>query len=50
MSLYEVLEIKQNATLQEIKKSYRNLAKKYHPDKNQERNTTEHFRKINYAY
>lgn len=50
MSLYEVLEIKQNATLQEIKKSYRNLAKKYHPDKNQDRNTTEHFRKINYAY
>lgn len=29
---YEVLEIKENATKEEIQKSYRRLAKKYHPD------------------
>jgi DnaJ-class molecular chaperone len=49
MSLYEVLEVKKNASLIEIKKSYRRLAKIYHPDKNKE-DTTEQFRKINYAY
>ncbi|HNZ87953.1 MAG TPA: DnaJ domain-containing protein, partial [Methanofastidiosum sp.] len=31
---YEVLEINKNATDDEIKKSYRRLAKKYHPDLN----------------
>ena len=30
---YEILEIKQNATEDEIKQAYRNLVKKYHPDK-----------------
>jgi curved DNA-binding protein CbpA len=50
MSLYQVLEIKPNVTLQEIKKSYRRLAKLYHPDKNNDIDTTEKFRKINYAY
>ena len=29
---YEVLEINENATKEEIQKSYRKLAKKYHPD------------------
>lgn len=31
---YEILNIKQNATFAEIKKSYRKLVVKYHPDKN----------------
>lgn len=31
--LYDVLEIKRNATQDEIKKSYRKLARLYHPDK-----------------
>lgn len=32
---YEILEVDKNATLREIKKSYRRLALIYHPDKNQ---------------
>ena len=33
MSLYEILKLKPNATLPEIKKSYRELARVWHPDK-----------------
>lgn len=32
--LYKILEVTENASVQEIKKKYRRLAKKYHPDKN----------------
>jgi len=32
--LYKLLEVESTATNDEIKKAYRNLAKKYHPDKN----------------
>ena len=31
---YELLEVPRNAEKSEIKKSYRQLSKKYHPDKN----------------
>ncbi|GAB4845858.1 hypothetical protein Ancab_024862 [Ancistrocladus abbreviatus] len=31
-SLYDVLKVKRNASLMEIKMAYRNLAKLYHPD------------------
>jgi hypothetical protein len=33
-SLYEILEIEKTASLEEIRKSYRKLSLKYHPDKN----------------
>jgi hypothetical protein len=33
---YDILEVKTKATESEIKKSYRELAKKYHPDKNKD--------------
>ena len=32
-SAYKILEINKSATVDEIKKAYRNMAKKYHPDK-----------------
>ncbi len=49
---YEVLGVSQNATQQEIKKAFRDLAKIYHPDLTQN-NKDEHkiiFQKINNAY
>lgn len=46
---YEILELDKTATQQEIKSSYRTLAKKYHPDKNQGQHA-EKFRDIAEAY
>lgn len=34
MDFYELLGIKRDATKEEIKKAYREMAKKYHPDVN----------------
>lgn len=44
---YKILEIKQSATLDEIKKAYRTLSKRYHPDMN--KNGVEQFKSINEA-
>jgi curved DNA-binding protein CbpA len=44
---YKILEIKQSATLDEIKKAYRTLSKRYHPDMN--KNGIEQFKSINEA-
>ncbi len=49
-SLYETLEISENATAAEIKKAYRALAKKYHPDMNKDPKAEEKFKEINAAY
>ncbi|MSS78207.1 molecular chaperone DnaJ [Anaerococcus sp. WCA-380-WT-2B] len=48
---YEVLEIGQDASSADIKKAYRKLAKKYHPDLNPDDETaTVKFQEINEAY
>jgi len=48
---YETLGIKRDATQEEIKKSYRALAKKYHPDTNPDNKLAEDkFKEINEAY
>jgi curved DNA-binding protein len=49
-SLYDTLEINENATENEIKKAYRKLAKKYHPDICKEKECEEKFKEINAAY
>jgi len=49
-SLYETLEVSENATASEIKKAYRKLAKKYHPDVNKTKEAEEKFKEINAAY
>ena len=50
MSLYNTLEIDANSSLQEIRKSYRRLARRYHPDKCREENAVKKFQEISYAY
>ena len=49
-SLYELLDIPKSSTNEEIKKKYRRLALKYHPDKNPDNvEAEEMFKKINHA-
>ena len=48
---YEVLGISKDASEQEIKKAYRKMAMKYHPDKNQgNKESEEQFKEVNEAY
>lgn len=49
--LYEILGVEKNASEAEIKKAYKRLAMKYHPDKNQgDKQAEEKFKEINGAY
>jgi hypothetical protein len=47
---YKILEVTESATQVEIKKSYRSLAKKYHPDKSSAPSAAQLFSEINEAY
>lgn len=55
-SAYKILEITRNATNDELKKAYRKMAKKYHPDKleglgeEHKKGANEKFQKIQAAY
>ncbi len=46
---YDVLGVAKDASKEEIKKAYKKLAKKYHPDLNKESDATEKFKEINEA-
>ncbi|HEY7770064.1 DnaJ domain-containing protein, partial [Longimicrobium sp.] len=48
---YRILDVAENATPDEIKKSYRKLAKQYHPDANaSDAAAAERFKEISEAY
>ncbi len=47
---YEVLGVNRSATEDDIKKAYRGLAKKYHPDVSSEKNTEAKFKEVQEAY
>ncbi|MAE42933.1 molecular chaperone DnaJ [Candidatus Woesearchaeota archaeon] len=46
---YKILGVDKTATKEEIKKAYKNLAKKHHPDLNKEEGSTEKFKEISEA-
>ena len=50
MNAYAVLGISHNASDVEIKKAYRQLAKEYHPDRNESKEAVQRFREISEAY
>ncbi|MCK0471603.1 molecular chaperone DnaJ [Halalkalibacter sp. APA_J-10(15)] len=47
---YEVLGVDQNASVDEVKKAYRKLARKYHPDVNKEADAEAKFKEVKEAY
>src|SRR4030042_686282 len=47
---YEVLGVDRSASEEEIKKAFRKLAFKYHPDHNRNHDAEERFKEINEAY
>lgn len=52
MDYYKILGLSKNATQEEIKKAYRKLAMKWHPDKNKDNahNAEQKFKEISEAY
>lgn len=50
MNPYEILGIPNNSELEDVKKAFRKLALRYHPDKNKDPEATEKFKEISAAY
>ena len=48
--LYEVIGLQKGASEQDIKRAYRKLAAKYHPDVNNDKGSDEKFKEITTAY
>jgi curved DNA-binding protein len=47
---YEVMGLERNATQDEVKRAYRKLARKYHPDVSKEADAEERFKEVGEAY
>jgi curved DNA-binding protein len=47
---YKILGVERAASDEDIKKAYRKLARKYHPDVSKEKNAEEHFKEVQEAY
>ena len=51
MDYYKILDVDKNASKEDIKKAYRKMAMKYHPDRNKgNKEAEEMFKKANEAY
>ncbi len=47
---YEVLELRRDASTEDVKKAFRRLALQYHPDRNREPEASDRFKEVNEAY
>ena len=43
---YDILGVEKNANSNDIKKAYRSLSLKYHPDRNKDESATETYKKL----
>lgn len=50
LGYYEILQVSQYTDMEVIKRSYRDLAKAWHPDNNHDENATDIFQKLSIAY
>ena len=50
MNYYKILDVDTNASPEQIKKAYRKMAMKYHPDRNKNDDAEERFKEIGKAY
>jgi len=47
---YEILGVTRGADADEVKRAYRKLARKYHPDVSKEKNAEDKFKEVQEAY